>query len=466
MLVSIGKENIYLSIQPEITFFKIAYKKYTNFSIEATPQYFKSTPDFGRKCSVNIGKNADLMGQTYLCVTLPAIQSINSDIYFKWVDKIGYALINYVEIEIEGNIIDRHYGDWLNIWFELTSSIGHLNSINKMNGNLSTLNTYSLTKQSFILYIPFCFWFCLDSGLALPLVSISNSEIKINVEFNNFNLCYKISPSYYITINESICCYEKGEILNQINQNRIISGEFIYFDSLTQRLYYNPIKDAFIISNSIIGNISQLPVSPTSTPIQNNNNYIYNNPSLINAYLLINYIYLDNFERINFINKSHEYIIPLVQTLTDQTINSINISYKLPLYNPIKLIVWRVILLSDKNNNNQFNYTNNLINKNLIIINSRNRMDLNSIQYYTNIPKYQYDLNNIQKGIYMYSFALYPKELQPSGTINFSKIDDAYIQLTMNKSITYQNPALIRAYAIQYNILNVRNGIGGLVFNN
>ena len=116
--------------------------------------------------------------------------------------------------------------------------------------------------------------------------------------------------------------------------------------------------------------------------------------------------------------------------------------------------------------NDLFNYGDNLINKNLIIINSVNRMDLNSVIYYTNLQKYQYDLNSNQNGIYMYSFALHPKDLQPSGSLNFSKIDDSYIQLSMNTNINYQNPVSFRCYAIQYNLFKVFNGIGGISYNN
>jgi hypothetical protein len=88
ILVSTGKENLYFSSQPDITFFKIAYRRYTNFSIEAIQQYFKTTPDFGRRCTINIGKNADLMGMTYLYVELPQISSINSS-KFAGTEKIG-----------------------------------------------------------------------------------------------------------------------------------------------------------------------------------------------------------------------------------------------------------------------------------------------------------------------------------------------------------------------------------------
>ena len=184
ILVSVGKENIYLTTEPEITFFKLAYKKYTNFSIEAIPQYFQTTPDFGRTCTINIGKTGDLMYMTYLYIELPPI---DSPIHFKWVNKIGLALINYIEIEIEGNIIDRHYGDWLNIWYEITTKYDQLKGYNNMIGNIKYLTDYSKTKASYILYIPLAFWYCLDSGIALPLISLSNSDIKIHVEFNNFN---------------------------------------------------------------------------------------------------------------------------------------------------------------------------------------------------------------------------------------------------------------------------------------
>ena len=149
-----------------------------------------------------------------------------------------------------------------------------------------------------------------------------------------------------------------------------------------------------------------------------------------------------------------------------------NFGYKLSLINPTKLLVWRGILVSNDNNNNHFNYTTNpytdseenLINKNLLIINSINRMDLDSIEYYTYIPRYQYNLGN-ENGIYMYSFSLNPKDIQPSGSINFSKIDDAYLQLKLNKIVNYQNPVSFKCYAVQYNLLRISYGLGGLVFN-
>ena len=196
ILVMIGKENLYLSAQPEITFFKIAYRRYTNYSIEPTPQYFKTTPDFGRRCTVNVAKNADLLGMTYLYVELPNIQMENfsttnstSIKQFAWVEKPGLALINFIEVEIGGFIIDRHYGDWLNIWNELTQSPGLKKSYNKMIGNITELTNYSQTKPITNLYIPLSFWFCQDTGLAIPLISLAHNDVKIHVEFNDIDLC-------------------------------------------------------------------------------------------------------------------------------------------------------------------------------------------------------------------------------------------------------------------------------------
>jgi len=488
ILVSVGKENIYLSAQPEITFFKIAYKRYTNFSIEPIPQYFKTTPDFGAKCTINLAKNADLLSSIYLYVELPNIQmenfTNNTDNIskFAWVNKIGLALINYVEIEIGGYIIDRHYGDWINIWNEITRNKSTYKSYNKMIGNISDLTNYSQTKTSTILYIPLSFWFCLDTGLAVPLIALIHNDVKINVQFNDIDTCYNISPSHFINVTNNICIYTYGEYFYQNYQNNKIIGKFIYFDPINKYLYYNPIKGTFIIpslnnsssSFNLIGYNSQYVINivPSSVIVKNDDYFKFNKPSLLNSFILVDYIYLDNYERTKFLNNSHEYLIPTVQTVSEQIIYSMNFGYKLPLINPVKLLVWRALLVSNDTNNNHFNYTTtpytnneeNIIIKNLLIINSINRMDLDSIEYYTYIPRYQYNLGN-ESGVYLYSFALNPKDIQPSGTMNFSKIDDAYLQLKLNKIVNYQNPVSFKCYAIQYNLLRISNGIGKLGFN-
>ena len=483
ILAAIGKENLYLSAQPEITFFKIAYKRYTNYSIEPTPQYFKSTPDFGRRCTVNISKNADLMGETYLYVELPSIQqetfTINKS--FAWTPKVGLALINYVELEIGGIIVDRQYGDFMNIWNEITVSLGLREGYNKMIGNMPYLMEYSNSKRSYIMYIPLYFWFCLNTGLAIPLIALIHNDIKIHVNFNDFDKCYNISPSNYISVLNNVCLLKPGEHFIQTILNNEIIGEFVFFDQVNQILYYNQIKGTFVIptilndiSLSAIGINSNFVINfnTTSVPVTNIDYFKSNPPTLANAYLLVSYIYLDNFERYHFMNKNHEYLVQVTETLTPYTATSTNINYKLTFYNPVKLLLWRSCLLSNINANDHFNYmttpytkNEDLITSSLVVVNSLEIMSLKSNEYYTYIPQYMYQFTNKQKGIYMYSFSLNPKDIDPSGTMNFSRLNDAYLELTMNKVVSYQNPASIICYAVKYNLLRIIDGIGGLAWN-
>ncbi len=486
LLVSVGKENIYLSTNPDITYFKIAYKRYTNFSIETVKQNFKSLPDFGRRVTVNISKNADMMSNCYLYVQLPDIISSNHSVLphgikkFSWVNKIGLAILRYVDLEISGILIERNFGDWLNIWYELTVTIAKKKSLKKMIGDISLLTDMSNGKLSYSLNIPLNFWFCQDSGLSLPLVSMVHNDIKFHVEFNDFNLCYKESPTNYMKIQETFCLFKSNEIIKQNVNGNIAIGSFVYYDSINQYIYYNVIKGTFIIPTSniqkytIIGNdtLFECNLVIGSYIITDESYFRFNTPSIINAYMLVNYIYLDNTERFNFITKSHQYLIPMVQNINDQTSYSTNISYRIPFINPNKIILWRCCLLSNISNNNTFNYSlyplsnsqDSIIENVQIVLNSINRQDIHNWKLYTILQNYMNNFTSPQQGIYMYSFCLNPNEYQPSGSCNFSQIDDTYLQLTLNKKINYQNPVNIKAYSIQYNLFKIENGLGGLGF--
>jgi hypothetical protein len=484
ILVSVGKENIYLSTQPEITFFKVAYKRYTNFSIETVAQYFMNTPDFGRRVTVNISKNSDLLGQIYIYVTLPDIitsTSINlppNIKKFAWVKKIGLALISYVDLEIGGILIERNFGDWLNIWYELNLEYGKKNAFNKMIGNIDVLTTFTNGKKSYGLNIPLNYWFCQDSGLALPLVAMIHNDIKLHVQFNDFENTYIESPTNYIQVVEPFCLLQYGELMTQNVNGNLAIGEFIYFDNINNYIYYNKLNNDFLIPTSnnslynIIGSTSlfQTNIQPNSLLIQDSSYFRFNKPSLIEAYLLVNYIYLDNEERFIFINKSHQYLIPMVQNIAQQTFYSCNIAYKIPFINPNKIIYWVAQLVSNINANDLFNYTlypicldnKNIIDKQSVVLNSINRMQPTNVIYYTNLQIYLNDYVSGDNGINMYSFSLNPKEYQASGSLNFSQIDDTYIQMTLNKKINYQNIVVIRGYGLQYNLFRVTNGLGGL----
>lgn len=486
ILISTGKENLYLSYNPEITFFKIAYKRYTNFSTEIIPQYFKNTPDFGRRVSVTVSKNADLLGQTYLYVKLPGIalethSTLPSGVKkFAWIKKIGLGIVRFVDLEIGGTLIDRQYGDWINIWLELTQTKSKKRGIDKMIGDIKQLTDFSNGKDSYSVTIPLPFWFSNNYGISLPLVSLVHSDIKFHVEFNDINLCYKESPNHYLEVNNFFCLFEKNEYFTQNINGTIATAEFIYFDVKNKRLYYNKINGDFLIPETdnpkfdIIGNTSKftMQIKNNSNIVQDESYFKYNLPSIPSSYLLANYIYLDNDERWKFMNKDHEYLIRTIQNIPEQTINSINTSIKLPIINPIIELIWRFQLQSNYDMKDIFNYTslpltsNNefLAKKETLLLNSQPRTEISVPEYYTYIQSFQSHLNSSNDGIHFYSFALFPDEQQPSGTFNFSKIDHANLQLTMNKIVNYQNPAKVRIYAVQYNIFRIIDGLGGMVF--
>ena len=241
LLVSRGSENDIVSMNPTITFFKKVYKYHSNISNEILPQYFKTSPNFGKRLTVNISKNADMVQEMTLYFELPEIpQSNHSSLpsgikKFAWVPKIGYAMIKYIDIEIGGVLISRIYSDWLNIFDILTVSSSY-----KPKDDISlNLTSYTNGKNSEKIYIPLNYFFNLSNDLALPLVSLTKQDIKIHVELNDFSSCYKESPTNYFTIDTYICLFQENEIIRQNVDNSKSGGTFVYFDINTKRVYYN-----------------------------------------------------------------------------------------------------------------------------------------------------------------------------------------------------------------------------------
>jgi len=179
-LVAYGAQDIYLTGNPQITFFKVVYRRYTNFSMEAIEQTFNGTADFGKKVTCTISRNGDLIHTIFLQVTLPSVQSTEASSFFRWVNYIGHALIKSVEVEIGGQRIDKQYGDWLNIWNELTQQPGLKEGYDNMVGNTISLTGTGLRgTDATTLYIPLQFWFCRNVGLSLPLSHYSITKLRL-----------------------------------------------------------------------------------------------------------------------------------------------------------------------------------------------------------------------------------------------------------------------------------------------
>lgn len=197
-LLAVGSQDVYLTGSPQITFFKVVYRRHTNFSIESIEHQFNGQPDFGKTVQVDVKRNGDLITKMYVRVTLPSVTYDGrhpSVTKFAWARKLGNTLINTVECRIGGSQIDKHYGTWLNIWHELADDISKDKDYDRMIGDVPELTELSspdengLLKHSYELFIPLQFWFCRNNGLALPLIALQYHETLVYITFREFDKC-------------------------------------------------------------------------------------------------------------------------------------------------------------------------------------------------------------------------------------------------------------------------------------
>jgi hypothetical protein len=376
------------------------YRRHTNFAIESIEQTFNGTVDFGRKVSCTVSRNGDLINKAYLQLNLPAL-GMNSGTC-NWTRNVGHSLIDYVNIEIGGQEIDRHYGDWLNIWNELTQTAEKEDGYMVMIGNTTTLTTPALTIPATTLYIPLQFWFCRNPGLALPLIALQYHEVKFNISFT-------------------------------------------------------PASQNYITSTGS---------PPSATGV----------PQIGYCSLYIDYIYLDTDERRQFAQVQHEYLIEQLQFTGAESYNNSAIKSKLALNHPCKFLAW-VFQLDNNvaaNINRWSDYTasgisgggnpytgNDTLSTAKLQLNGQDRFSVRQATYFNVVQPYQSFTRCPATGIYVYSFALNPLDHQPSGSVNMSRIDNATLLLDLT---TGTNSGQLRVYAVNYNVLRIMSGMGGLAF--
>jgi len=380
-LVAYGAQDVYLTGKPQITFFKVVYRRHTNFAMESIEQTFNGTVDFNRKVTTTISRNGDLIHKMYLQVELPALTGGTQ----AWVKNVGHTLIKEVEVEIGGMRIDRHYGQWLHIWSELTLQPGTEATYNKMTGNTSALTEQDTDIPATTLYVPLQFWFCRNAGLALPLIALQYHEVKVNIEFRTF-------------------------------------------------------------SELVITSVG------TTTPA-----------SLTAATLFVDYVFLDTEERVQFAQIAHEYLIEQLQFTGAEAFSSTNIRQKLNFNHPVKEIVWVCQLDANLTAKAFSDFSNagadHLIDANLQL-NGHERFSTRKAGYFNLVQPYQHHTRGPSVGIYAYSFSLKPEEHQPSGSVNMSRIDNATLRMTLANS----DPVRLYTYAINYNVLRIVSGMGGLAY--
>ncbi len=426
-LVAYGAQDIYLTGNPQITFFKVVYRRHTNFSMEAIQQTFNgSVAAGGSTVTATISRNGDLVSNLWLDVLMDGtlnLDTTTSD-YTNWTNNTGHALVQDCEVEIGGQRIDRHYSEWLDIWNELTDhEEAEWTGLNKhaaknayLLGGAGHAATSAATPHMVTrLYVPLKFWFCRNPGLALPLIALQYHEVKVKITTRDI---------------ASLVNHDGGAL----------SG-------------MNP-------------------------------------PSEFK--LWADYIYLDTDERRRFAQVSHEYLIEQVQRETGAFSSALN--QKLNFNHPVKELIWVVrdnssgaassqadvaSLPDTPAGNDWFNYQQRVGDGLAKIMNgtsSREAFDTMKLQlnghdrfaardstYFRTCQPIQAGHKVPTKHIYCYSFALKPEEHQPSGTCNFSRIDNA--QMNFLGTNTATSSTLI-VFAVNYNVLRIMSGMGGLAYSN
>jgi hypothetical protein len=523
-LVAYGKEDLFLSRDPQITFFKVIYRRHTNFAREEIPLRFIQDPDFGNRSSCIISSQGDLVNKMALKITLPALPKLASAKY-AWIRRIGYAMINSIEIEINDVVIDTHYGEWLHIWSTLTTNNINDDGLNKLIGNVPELTDFTSSKDEYILYIPLQFWFCRTPGLSLPLICLQYSDIKINLELHNLEDCLLISPTHYIKCFGDLVNFEPYEFLVQKGKDGISRyGMFSYYDIINKRLYYTAIDpnnkltgipytgDISLLDTTAKLSILNTPLSKTYS-IQGVSSGFTIQPELAvlsitshrrsltniilpSCVLLADYVILDDDERQKFARTKHDYLIELLNFTPNVTINSTNPTAKLDIDQPCKLTVWLAQLDYISNFNDRFNYTdshvikrpydtnytnptqikmysntnvdneigNSLFSEEAIRLNSQIRLTKRNNEYYELLQPIQHGNNRLPKGCGMYSWALFPFDPIPSGTTNMSQIELIELVMKLNYKVNDKLSAKFRSYSLIYNVWRVDNGLSAPIF--
>lgn len=464
-LVAYGAQDTYLSGNPQITFFKVVYRRHTNFALESIEQTFSGTANFGKKVQCTISRNGDLIHKIYLQATLPEVKldsSLPTGSQFRWLEQVGHNLIKSVELEIGGQRIDKHYGDWMSIWAELTMDAGKRHGYDKMIGDVAELKAIKTKTGTdceggcapgtgvpatgcapeYTVYVPLQFWFCRNPGLALPLIALQYHEVKINLEFN--------------------------ELRNLIWTSKETTA-------------------AIPASGSGSSAIAAVPAVTAASPEVMQ---IVSNLGLQSASLYVDYVYLDTDERRRFAQASHEYLIEQLQFTGGESITAAQQKLKLGFNHPVKELVW--VVQKDTYNScsgasqakkgaQPFNFSDqwedvdsgakygkNPVAQAKLQLNGHDRFSERDGSYFSWVQPFQHHTNvPTKEGINVYSFALRPEEHQPSGSCNFSRIDNATLILNMTaNTVNVNSTAQVRVYAINYNILRVMAGMGGLAYSN
>ena len=545
-LVAYGAQDVYLTGNPQITFWKVTYRRYTNFAMESIEQTFNGQADFGRRVTCTISRNGDLAYRTYLQVTLPEINqkmvsAASEGVWARWLDFPGEQLVSQVELEIGGQRIDRQYGDWMHIWNQLTMNAEQLSGYWAMIGNTTQLtficdpsfapidgpcstnsNVQVCEPRNALpettLYVPFLFSYCRNPGLALPLIALQYHECKINLDINPIDQCLWAVNTLSPAGNASVAC------TTAYNQSLVAASlyvDYIFLDTderrrmaqnpheyLIEQLQFTGDESVGSSSNKIKLNLNH-PVKELIWVVQPDANVDYCG-SLIPRTILNKVLgaqpfnYTDGIDALP--NALHAFGGPRSTQGPDGFITSTGLfndpgavdvtagswwnvsgagsnfgnggggdgkysisgySDTLPAAGPTSSVSDAGVFVLAESSLDMHCWGSNPVVTAKLQLNGQDRFSEREGTYFDLVQPFQSHTRNPDTGINVYSFALRPEEHQPSGSCNFSRIDNATLQLVLsNATVAGTATAKVRVYATNYNVLRVMSGMGGLAYSN
>lgn len=412
-LVARGRQDIYLTSNPQFTFFKHVYRRYTQFSMESIPIDFDGNTDFGRRITVVIPRYADLLSSLYIEVDLPPLPQTPEEPLNYWVNDIGHALITDVSIEIGDKEIDKHTGEWLNIWTELITPAEKRQGFNEMIGHWNNFppNIYDVSG-GLTLTIPLRFWFCNTIGAALPLIALQAHPVRIIMHITPFqDLWWSTATPTRLA--------EPCASINPVSITRFqMFGDYIYLDK-EERQRFAATEHEYLIDQLQIAPVQSIPAGITKMSV----------PLYFNLCC-------------------KEFIWVLQQTRMPYAHEWFNYSTALQNNRPEQGVA-----------------TTDLLGTAILRLDGYDRFYVRNAPYFRLTQPYQHHtvVPTSPVFIYLYSFSIKPEEEQPTGTLNCSKIDDINLGLTFNPGYLNQDRTL-QVYATNYNVLRIVGGLGGLAF--
>lgn len=414
-LVALGQQDTFLSGNPQITFWKVVYKRHTNFAIESIRQtHTGNYPNY----TYTISRSGDLIHKCYLRVKVPRLGDGTNTTgnWLSYVNKFGHALIESMSLKIGGVTIDTQTGEFLDIWNQLTMTTEKQDGYNAMVGIYETDIDLEFNNKERTYYIPLQFFFCQNPGLSLPLIALQYHEVQLDFDFRSFK--------------DMLCCNDTSDIDTLLNDSQ------------------------FGIQNAA--------------------------ERVFNIDLYVDYVYLDVDERRRMAQTSHEMLITQtkqIQHVISSGVDRDRIDLK-NLNHPIKELIW----VAKSNNTmsepkNYFDFgnehsitsgddTSEIMKTASLTLNGTLRIEERDSLFYRCIQPYQHHTRIPMDYIYVYSFALKPEEVQPSGSCNFSRMDNAYLNVTNYKAPSMSEAFAYHIYALNWNVLRIQSGQAGIAFTN